>query len=210
MRWRRIEKENSTQPDTGGYRDWKEQIAEECFHQCVYCCISEGQFGGTRNFHVEHYRPKSRFAHLRDDISNLFYACSICNVFKSNDWPADPNSDFSNCSYADPSAVDFTEIFAERTEGRIDGNNTTARYMLERLYLNRPQLLLARRIAAISRRLGHLTAELHKLSELLRQREGNEPRELLGRIVDVLTRSFEIREQIRQLRPYEADDVRRR
>ena len=60
MEWFKIFKENSVQPKTGKYSDWKEIIADECKHQCVYCALSESRFGGIRNFHVEHYRPKSK------------------------------------------------------------------------------------------------------------------------------------------------------
>ena len=96
MKWFRIPKENSKQPKSGKYSDWKARIAEECKHQCVYCAISESRFGGIRNFTIEHYRPKKRpeFSHLVNDIKNLYLACPICNTFKGNDWPAEPKKDF--------------------------------------------------------------------------------------------------------------------
>lgn len=74
MNWKRIPKENSSQPSTGTYKDWKELLSVEGFHQCVYCSISEAEFGGIRNFHVEHYKPKSlpAFASLVNTYTNLF------------------------------------------------------------------------------------------------------------------------------------------
>lgn len=35
MNWKRIPKENSSQPSTGTYKDWKELLSVEGFHQCV-------------------------------------------------------------------------------------------------------------------------------------------------------------------------------
>src|SRR6266508_6339823 len=150
MIFRRIEKEKSKQPSRGTYKDddWKSQIAEECFHQCVYCSINEPRFGGIRNFHVEHYRPKSiaRFKHLENDIRNLFLACSICNCFKQADWPNDPNKRLNIPCYPDPSTVDYSTIISMNVNNyKLRGEKLASRYVIERLFLNRPQLLLERR-----------------------------------------------------------------
>ena len=61
-------KEKTQQPTKGKYSDWKEILAEEGFNQCVYCAIPDACFGGIRNFHVEHYRPKSKFKKLENNI----------------------------------------------------------------------------------------------------------------------------------------------
>ncbi len=109
MKWKRVPKENCKQPTTGTYSDWKEILAEEGFHQCVYCAIPEPRFGGIRNFHVEHYRPKSlkRFQKLTNDIRNLYFACAICNTFKGDDWPAEPDAQFHSHCFPDPSKTDL-------------------------------------------------------------------------------------------------------
>lgn len=148
MNWKRIPKENSQQPSSGTYKDWKSLLALEGFHQCVYCSISECDFGGIRNFHVEHYRPKStsRFPHLENTYSNLFYACSICNSFKSDDWPNEPNVQMDISCYLEPSQINYSDIFDIKfPSGLIEGKNVAAKYMSHKLYLNRPQLLVNRR-----------------------------------------------------------------
>ena len=104
MNWKLVNKDPTTQPKRGTYSDWKEQIAQECYNQCVYCSIHESQFGGINNFHIDHFRPKSIFKNLENDICNLFYSCPICNRFKSDDWPNEPNLD--TISYPDPSNID--------------------------------------------------------------------------------------------------------
>ena len=93
MSWKLIIKDKNNQPAGKDYTLWKEQIAEECFHQCVYCSIHENPWGGVDHYHIDHYRPKSipAFVKFELDILNLFYACPVCNRFKSDDWPAEPN-----------------------------------------------------------------------------------------------------------------------
>ena len=93
MKWFRIPKESSPLPKSGKYySDWKEDLSKEGKEQCVYCSVNINTFGGIRNFHVEHYRPKAKdkFPHLEHVYSNLFFACSICNGFKSDDWKNEP------------------------------------------------------------------------------------------------------------------------
>ncbi len=195
MNWKRIPKEKSTQPATGTYHDWKPLLAEEGFHQCVYCSISESSFGGIRNFHVEHYKPKgdSRFSHLENVFSNLFYACSICNSFKSDDWPCDPDSDLNVSCYPDPSAVDYSHIFTiENFTGLIDGVNVAAKYILNKLYLNRPQLIINRREQILAKKYEEVTSKASvQLDRLISVETSDEQKillkELLAAIRDVET-----------------------
>jgi len=147
MNWKKIEKAPGKKPPTGTYSDWKPLLAEEGFNQCVYCAIPESLLGGIRNFHVEHYRPKSKFSNLENDYSNLFYACPICNTFKSNDWPSEPVEDHSVASYPNPSEVDYNTLFESDTQkGLIKGKNVAAKYIQEKMFLNRPQLITERRV----------------------------------------------------------------
>ena len=151
MKWKRIPKENSEQPASGIYSDWKDILAEEGAHQCVYCAIPEPRFGGIRNFHVEHYRPKSnkRFKKLINDIHNLYFACAICNTFKSDDWPAEPDPTYRIQCYPDPSVTDYSDIISILDNGRVDGRYPASKYVTEMLFLNRPQLIYERRYSAL-------------------------------------------------------------
>ncbi|UKB79560.1 HNH endonuclease [Chryseobacterium sp. MEBOG07] len=144
--WKRIPKEVSTCPTEGIYSDWKPNLSVEGYHQCVYCFVSETYFGGIRNFHVEHYRPKKKFEELTNDYKNLFYACSICNSFKSEDWPNEPNAEYDIAFYPNPSVIDYSEIFEiDANSFDITGNNFTSRYLVNRLFLNRRQLIVYRK-----------------------------------------------------------------
>lgn len=169
MNWKLIVKDKANQPDKGTYTDWKEQIAEECFYQCIYCSINEAQFGGIDHYHIEHYKPKSidKFKTLENDICNLFYSCPICNKFKSNDWPNDAD-DLQAICYPDPSEYDYSDLFNINPDDyKVYGRYASTRYMTERLYLNRPQLLYERREAFLQQRAEKVTKALEILQGLI-------------------------------------------
>jgi len=216
MIWERIPKENSTKPRIGKtYRDWKEIIAQEGNHQCVYCAIHEANFGGIRNYHVEHYKPKSRdeFKVLINEITNLYYACSICNCFKGNDWPEEPLDDLSNCSYPNPSVVDYKNIFKiDQITGCIEGLNTASKYILNKLNLNRPQLLLERRTFFLREKLNSLLISISlKKSDLFNLvYEGNsEALKLLKRTDTTNNEIIHLLNNNDKIRPYNTKEVKR-
>lgn len=210
MKWKRIPKEKCVQPESGTYHDWKSILAEEASYQCVYCAIHEGSFGGTRNFHVEHYRPKSKFGELENDIMNLFYACAICNTFKGDDWPSEPLQDFSNPSYPDPSETNYNDLFFSITvKGEIQGRYIASKYLAEKLYLNRPQLIIERRISSITSRLTDIQRIAVNLASGLMANGNGKARDYLGRLVKVLAKICELQRIIHVLRPYDQMDVRR-
>lgn len=209
MHWKKIPKEKTSQPKTGMYSDWKPILAKEGFYQCVYCAIPESCFGGSRNFHVEHYRPKSRpeFKKLENDIKNLFYACAICNTFKGADWPDAPKKDCSNPSYPYPAQVDYTEIFMNTPmSGAITGKYVAAKYMIEKLYLNRPQLIIERRIYIAFLRLKELEAFFR---EAITYIEENKNTKYLQRIAKTFIEIAALHRQLRDLRPYAEADIKR-
>lgn len=124
-------------------------IADHCGGQCIYCAISEARFGGIRNFHVEHFRPKVKFPKLENDISNLYLACAICNVLKCDDWPCDPAIDHSLAAYPDPSAADYNLLLTvSPTTYELNSATIAGKYVIERILLNRAQLIVERRLAA--------------------------------------------------------------
>lgn len=202
MTWFLVDKSTSEQPSSGTYRDWKPQLREEGRRQCVYCTIFEGRFGGERNFHVEHYRPKSRFKKLANDILNLFYVCAICNSFKGSDWPAEPALDWSNYSYPDPSKANYAEFLAVAEDHLVVSNVAAGRYVIERLYLNRPQLVMARSADALLARISILTDQLLDILP-------NADHESMARSVACIRQAKDLLVQIGKVSPYEPADVRR-
>jgi HNH endonuclease len=154
VKWPDLLGRTRKQPDVGRWHQWKEVIAEHCAGVCIYCAIPEGRFGGIRNFHVEHFRPKSKFSHLEDDITNLYLACAICNVLKSDDWPGEPTPDHSLPVYPDPGVTNYNSLFVVSPQSyEVSASTLAGKYLIERILLNRAQLILERRLATMLRSL---------------------------------------------------------
>jgi hypothetical protein len=208
MNWKLVNKDPATQPKGGIYSDWKEQIAKECYYQCVYCSIHESQFGGINNFHIDHFRPKSLFKNLENDICNLFYSCPICNRFKSDDWPNGPNLD--TLSYADPSNIDYSDLFELNDDFQIFGKYTASRYLEVRLYLNRAQLIFERREEIKVRTVTVLMKELADLIDRVGRDDLKEANEAYKSLISIQTRIQELGELRKKIRPYELKDIRKK
>lgn len=205
MNWKLIIKDPKKQPISGDYKQWKEQIAEECYYRCVYCSIHESPWGGIDHYHIDHYRPKSRkeFEHLTNDICNLFYACPICNRFKKDDWPGEP-IDLDSVCYPDPSKTDYSTLFdLNENNCTISGNYKSAVYVIERLYLNRPQLIYERRETILKGKEARL---FNELSELIIQSGDVDLKNELILKFNVSKQHFLKRDNIR---PYKLSEIRK-
>lgn len=177
MKWFRIPKENSVKPAKGGYSDWKEPLSIEGREQCVYCSININSFGGIRNFHVEHYKPKAegKFPELKDEYSNLFFACAICNCFKSDDWENEPSEKLDNHAYPDPAKVDYSDFLFQDALHLVDSNHITGKYIVQKLFLNRPQLILERKSFDLHSRLKDETQKLTHILLQIKKQDINNP-----------------------------------
>jgi hypothetical protein len=208
MNWKLIIKDAKKQPAKGTYSDWKEQIAEECFYQCVYCSIHEAQFGGINNYHIDHFRPKSVFNTLENDICNLFYVCPICNRFKSDDWPAEP--DLNVISYPDPSKVNYSDLFTLTVNYEIEGKYIASQYLVLRLFLNRAQLIIERREEIKQLEVNKLVNELSTLIDKVGEEDLKEANEAYKELVKVQKRIQELHVLRKRIRPYELQDIRKK
>ena len=209
MQWFRIPKENSSNPKTGKYySDWKEPLSIEGKEQCVYCTINIGSFGGIRNFHVEHYRPKAadKFPTLEHEYSNLFFACSICNGFKSDDWKNEPSPQFDNHAYPDPSKVDYSDFLFQDALHLVDSKFITGKYIIHKLFLNRPQLILERKRFYLHQVLKN---EIKKLKDILLEIKKQDKENPLadGMITMIETTTLLIEE--RYTNPYTQEQIKR-
>jgi uncharacterized protein (TIGR02646 family) len=207
MLWRKISKTTPLQQRP--YKEWKMELSQEALHSCVYCCVHESYFGGIRNYHVEHYKPKSKFAELQNDYSNLFYCCAICNVFKGNDWidlPADQNS-YSAPFYPNPSLTDYAGLLSvDGTSKRVLSAFVTGKYLIERLYLNRPQLIIARRAHEVRKSLQTTSSDLAALSSKLGN--GLDSNTAI-KVIGLLDRALQIIALMDTAVPYETAETRR-
>lgn len=210
MNWSLIEKKAKPSLEGRRYRDpkIKEFLRREGRLRCVYCAVHENALGGLQAFHVEHYRPRSKFPALENSLSNLFYACPICNRFKSNDWPAEPLPSFRNASYPDPSKVDYSILFrTNEKNGFISGVFVASKYVVERLYFNRPQLILERKECFLKEELGVLLDSYESLNEKLFIERDSKSISYIKKLAKISTRLNKLLIDRQNIPNYESSDV---
>ena len=113
---------------------------------CGYCGTSEVDVGAALT--IDHFQPHSHGG--ADDPTNWVYCCHACNEFKGDHWQPE-----SLRRILHPLRDDFSAYIVEETDGKLRGLTETGTFHIQRLHLNRPQLVahrLARRINAEVRR----------------------------------------------------------
>lgn len=209
MQWFRIPKEASPVPQTGQYYyDWKDDLATEGKEQCVYCTINIKPFGGIRNFHVEHYRPKAKdkFPALTHTYSNLFFACAICNGFKGDDWKNEPSEKLDNHSYPDPSKVDYSDFLFRDSLHLVDSKYITGKYIIQKLFLNRPQLILERKSFHLHELLKN---EIQKLKDIVLEIRKQDQGNLLAEALIAMIETTILLIEGQYINPYKQEQIQR-
>ncbi|SRR5258706_1665327 len=123
------------------YRTYKRWLVVDFNNRCGYCNASDEWLGGFRLFHIDHFVPETKFPALRNDYSNLIYACPSCNGSKSDSWPSDdPTINIvSNKGFLHPVAVDFNLHFKRDELGNIISITDIAEDMMSSLNLGLPR-----------------------------------------------------------------------
>jgi uncharacterized protein (TIGR02646 family) len=182
------------------YQSYKLYLRKDFLFRCAYCLIHEAHYGGLRNFHVDHFRPKNKkeFRELALVYSNLYYACGLCNTFKSDWWPSAEDLAAGRL-FVDPCEEDpYGKHFEVNEEdGTLRVHTPAGQYTAEHIWLDRPQLNKHRR----------------RLLEL--KRKWQECRDLLnakGIPAEWLTKARQLldeieREYLNPAPPYEPEDV---
>ncbi len=116
----------------------RERVREQFGRRCAYCCVHEDDAGATLT--VDHHRPRA--AGGDDAADNLVYACARCNDHKGAYWH---EKDPPHIVLLHPGRADLTEHLLEQDDGRMIGITPAGQFFLDRLRLNRPQLVAYRR-----------------------------------------------------------------
>lgn len=135
------------------YRSFKPYLRTDFKMKCGYTDCRDFWFGGPKAFHIDHFKPKSKFPELETSYSNLVYCCSYVNVLKSDD----------ENEYLDPCNVNYNEHFERDNEGNIFAKkeSATAVYMHKNLkmFLKRYQIIWM---------LDQLENKIEKLEEVMK------------------------------------------
>lgn len=109
------------------YRSFKPYIRDDFNKRCGYCDDNDFYAGGTRSYHIDHFRPHSieQFKHLKETYSNLVYSCPYCNGAKTNEWK-NPNG------FIDPCEDEYDNHIERNNKGQIQYKTDQGKY----IYIN--------------------------------------------------------------------------
>lgn len=120
------------------YGRYKSYLKEDFYSRCGYTDSPDFWFGGSSNFHIDHFIPWKKHPtqpDLKTDYNNLVYSCSYVNILKSDDETA----------YLDPCNVNYNDHFYRDKIGNIlpKKNSIQAKYMYDKLklYMKRYQII---------------------------------------------------------------------
>lgn len=85
---------------------------------------------------IDHHRPRSQGG--RDDDENVIYACPRCNEHKGSYWHEE---DPPHIPLLHPGRHDLERHLREGTDGFLGGLTTEGTFFIEKLHLNRAQLV---------------------------------------------------------------------
>ncbi len=129
-----LEARTGREPRRYAAPDIRAALEAETHAKCAYC---EGRFKPVSYGHIEHKLPKRKYPHLVCAWTNLTVACQVCNTNKGDyDDPA--------CRLLDPHVDDVEKLVVFAGSFALAGCGKRAARTIERLKLNRPDLLLAR------------------------------------------------------------------
>ena len=179
----RLERQDSypLRPDGDfyAYASYREHVANDCQHRCVYCDARADDVGGTEAMQLDHFRPESfeEFGALINDPRNLHYACGRCNLLKSNHWPARGTDATHNGrdGFVDPFADDRLKYFEIAVNGEIRALKSPAHYMIRLLRMDREFLRKLRELRQL-RALWH--KKVTEIRNLIKNGKTPDPAEL--------------------------------
>lgn len=121
------------------FNQYRQEIREDCQGRCIFCDTHENEVGGEEYMTLDHFRPKDKYADLKDQPTNLAWACSVCNNLKDNTWPAygTPNTVIGNKGFIDPFQDNLNDYFDVQPDGEFKALQAPARWIIDTLTLNR-------------------------------------------------------------------------
>jgi hypothetical protein len=158
--------------------DEHETLRERFQYRCGYCGVSE--LDAAAELTVDHYRPRSHGG--PHEPENWVYCCHACNEFKGDYWQSD-----SARRILHPLRDDVAAHIEAKDDVTLAALNETGEFNIERLRLNRSQLVAhrseRRRIetarlqqTGLLQRLQQLEEQVQTLSVQLEQLERGDPR----------------------------------
>lgn len=161
------------------YKDYHSYLENAFDKSCAYCFTNEKD-SPCANFEIDHFKPKSIFPNLENEVNNLRLSCRKCNSHKSNYFPnIECDHNCSNCTnqlcydnieriydIVHDNLEDIMCLDDETYNFVAKNNSNVAAYTINRLRLNRPYLKRLRSIKGrINSIMNFIDSALKKLEE---------------------------------------------
>ncbi len=119
------------------YRKYKKFLEKDFRNHCGYCNDWDFFCGGSQNFHIDHFAPKSLFPEKENDYHNLIYSCPYCNKYKSNKWLGSTSTQniVDNKGFVHPCDTDYEKHFRRNSNYEIIANDEIGKYIFDELHL---------------------------------------------------------------------------
>jgi len=147
--------------------------------RCGYCGVSETAVGGE--LEIDHFHPAA--AGGSDDDENLVYACTACNRFKGEYAPASGAPETLRLLHPKRDHPE-AHIF-EMVQGRLSGLTARGWFHIQRLHLNRIQLVEMRGLRRMERTVRDELAQAQEAEDRLR-RENSALRAEIARLREAI------------------------
>lgn len=165
------------------YRSYKKYLRSDFKGRCGYTDCPDTWFGGPKCFHIDHFKPKSKFKHLENDYNNLVYSCSYVNILKTDDIN----------HMIDPCSSDFDDAFYRDKHGYIcsDPQNTDALKMHRKLKLGLERYRIVWTLEMLKETLLNLNTVIRSSNMNMSDQETRETLRLLSDLTDEFFKYFE-------------------
>ena len=125
------------------YRDYREDLRIDFWFSCGYCSITEIESWGI-GFQIDHYCPRTTHPALIADYKNLMYSCERCNQYKGDYSPNEQGFERGLVILRPDS--DDPRDYMDLVDEKLKGKDITGEFNIEKLYLNRKQLVILRQL----------------------------------------------------------------
>lgn len=136
----------------------REQVRQRARYACEYCGVHETDAGGLLT--VDHFHPQAHGG--QNSPENLLYCCARCNQYKADYCPLDVNDP----TLWNPIRESSESHFVLVADGTLYPLTPTGIFTLQRLRLNRPQLVTYRLQKRQQEGQSRLTTRLQHIIEL--------------------------------------------
>ena len=110
------------------YGSFKSYLRNDFNQRCGYCDDNDFYSGGSRGYHIDHFKPHSKFPLLKQTYSNLVYSCPYCNGAKSNKWK-------TLNGFIDPCELEYDNHLERDKKGKIKFKTVQGKYIFQNLNL---------------------------------------------------------------------------